>query len=63
MRFENAGIVIDDDSAVAMGNYFFTDARTNEEAKVEFTFGYVRGADGELLINLHHSAFPYKPAH
>ena len=63
VRFENAGIVIDEDSAVAMGNYFFTDANTNEEAKVEFTFGYVRGADGELLINLHHSAFPYKPAH
>lgn len=62
VRFENAGIIIDDDSAIAMGNYFFTDAKTGEESKVEFTFGYVRGADGELLINVHHSAFPYSPS-
>lgn len=63
VRFENADIIIDDDSAVAMGNYFFTDANTGKEAKVEYTFGYVRGADDQLLINVHHSAFPYKPAH
>ena len=63
VRFENAGILIDADSAVAMGNYFFTDANTGKEAKVEFTFGYVRGADGKLLINVHHSAFPYQPSH
>lgn len=63
VRFENAGIIIDSDSAVAMGNYFFTDGGTGNEAKVEYTFGYVRGADGDLLITVHHSAFPYKPAH
>lgn len=63
VRFENAGIIIDTDSAVAMGNYFFTDAGTGEEAKVEFTFGYVRGENGDLLINVHHSAFPYNPSH
>jgi hypothetical protein len=63
VRFENAGIIIDQDSAVAMGNYFFTDANTGFEAKVEFTFGYVRDADGKLLINVHHSAFPYQPSH
>ncbi|WP_419657326.1 hypothetical protein Dvar_64590 [Desulfosarcina variabilis str. Montpellier] len=63
VRFENAGILIDTDSAVAMGNYFFTDANTGKEAKVEFTFGYIRGADGKLLINVHHSAFPYQPSH
>lgn len=63
VRFENAGIIIDADSAVAMGNYFFTDAGTGQEAKVEFTFGYIRGANGSLLIDVHHSAFPYDPAH
>ncbi len=62
VRFENAGILIDTDSAVAMGNYFFTDANTGKEAKAEFTFGYVRGEDGELLIDVHHSAFPYHPS-
>jgi len=63
VRFENADIIIDGDSAVAMGNYFFTDANTGKEAKVEYTFGYVRGDDDKLLINVHHSAFPYQPAH
>ena len=61
VRFENADIIIDTDSAIAMGNYFFTDAVTGEEVKVEFTFGYVHDADGNLLINVHHSALPYKP--
>ncbi len=40
VRFENSGIIIDIDSAVAMGNYYFTDANTGKEAKAEFTFGY-----------------------
>ncbi|NER39435.1 MAG: hypothetical protein F6J93_36735 [Oscillatoria sp. SIO1A7] len=61
VRFENADIIIDKDSAVAMGNYYFTDAKTGKEVKVEYTFGYVRGDDGKLLINVHHSALPYNP--
>lgn len=61
VRFENADVIIDSDSAVAMGNYFFTDATTGEEVKVEFTFGYERGDDGNLLIDVHHSALPYEP--
>lgn len=63
VRFENAGIFIDDDSAIAMGNYFFTDANTGVEAKVEFTFGYIKDKQGNLLINVHHSSFPYNPEH
>lgn len=63
VRFENAGIFIDDDSAIAMGNYFFTDANTGVEAKVEFTFGYIKDENGNLLINVHHSSFPYNPEH
>ena len=63
VRFENAGVIIEGDSAIAMGNYFFTDAKTGDEAKVEFTFGYTRDGDGNLLINVHHSAFPYNPSH
>ena len=61
VRFENTDIIIDADSAIAMGNYFFTDANTDSEVKVEFIFGYVRGADDELLINVHHSSLPYTP--
>lgn len=59
IRFENVGIIIDGGSAVVMGNYFFTDANTEKEAKVEYTFGYFKGEHGKLRINLHHSSFPY----
>ena len=63
VRFENAGIILDAESAVAMGNYYFTDAETGKETKAEFTFGYVKGQNGRVVINLHHSSFPYKPRH
>ena len=62
VRFENAGIIIDEDSALAMGHYFFTDANTGEETAVEYTLGYFKNEDGKLLIDLHHSSFPYSPA-
>ena len=61
VRFENAEIIIDNDSAIAMGNYYFTDANTGKEAKVEFTFGYFKDENGKLRINMHHSSFPYRP--
>ncbi len=57
VRFENAGIILDEKRAIAMGNYFFTDLDGNE-AKVEYTFGY-KLVDGELKIDVHHSSFPY----
>ncbi len=63
VRFDNKGIVIDKDSAVAMGDYYFTDAKTGKEVKVDFTMGFKRAPDdGHLEIFLHHSSFPYKPA-
>ena len=60
VRWENEGTFIDEDgsTAMAMGNYYFTGADGNE-TKVEYTFGYVRGDDGELDIVLHHSSLPY----
>ncbi|MBD2840814.1 phosphoribosyl-AMP cyclohydrolase [Erythrobacter rubeus] len=60
VRFENEGIVTDDDNAMAMGNYFFT-LPDGSVTKVEYTFGYVRGPDGELKINTHHSSMPFQP--
>lgn len=63
VRFENSEILIDSDSAIAMGNYYFTDANTGKEVKVEFTFGYFKGNNGKLLISVHHSSYPYDPAH
>tara|TARA_Y100000992_G_scaffold172456_1_gene116174 strand:+ start:263 stop:724 length:462 start_codon:yes stop_codon:yes gene_type:complete len=57
VRFENSGFVLEENRAIAMGNYFFTDLDGNE-AKVEYTFGY-KLVDGSLRIDLHHSSFPY----
>ena len=62
VRWENNGTVISEsgDMAVAMGNYFFTGSDGNE-TKVEYSFAYERGDDGELDIVLHHSSLPYNP--
>ncbi|MAR98998.1 MAG: hypothetical protein CMP80_07725 [Formosa sp.] len=60
VRFENAGIILEEYRAISMGNYFFTDLDGNE-AKVEYTFGY-KLINNELKIDLHHSSFPYKQA-
>ena len=59
VRFENSGFILEENRAIAMGNYFFTDLDGNE-AKVEYTFGY-KVANGALKIDLHHSSFPYNP--
>ncbi len=58
VRWENEGIITDGDSALAMGNYYFTDKQGNE-TKVEYSFGYVKDENGDLKINLHHSSIPY----
>ncbi len=58
VRFENTGIILEENRAIAMGNYFFTDLN-GDEAKVEYTFGY-KLVDDKLKIDLHHSSFPYK---
>jgi hypothetical protein len=63
VRFENAKTLTDSDSGLAMGNYYFTDAKTGKEVKVEYTFGYIKDKKGKVRINLHHSSLPYQPAH
>jgi hypothetical protein len=63
VRFENLSTIIDSDSAIAMGNYYFTDANNGHETKVEYTLGYIRDKQGRLRINVHHSSLPYTPAH
>ena len=60
VRWENEGIITDGDTALAMGNYFFTDTSGNE-TKVEYSFGYVKDGEGNLKIVLHHSSLPYAP--
>ena len=57
VRFANAGMILEESSALAMGNYFFTDQDDNE-VKVEYTFVYILDENGALRINLHHSSMP-----
>ena len=59
VRWFNAGIQLHNNLAISMGNYYFTDV-DNNEAKVEYTFGY-KLINNELKIDLHHSSFPYNP--
>lgn len=57
---KNEGIYINDDLAVAMGNYYFTTYQ-GKTVKVEFTFLYRKLADGQIKIVVHHSSLPYSP--
>lgn len=60
VRWENHATVIDSDSAMAMGNYYFT-TTAGDEVKAEYSLGYERAEDGDLVIVLHHSSLPYDP--
>ncbi|GIQ97740.1 MAG: phosphoribosyl-AMP cyclohydrolase [Candidatus Poseidoniales archaeon] len=57
VRFENSDVIIDGGTALAMGNYYFTDPQ-GAEVKVEYTFGYIEDDQGNLRIQLHHSSMP-----
>jgi hypothetical protein len=61
VRFGDQELFIDSDSAETMGHYYFTDAHSGEETKVEFSLGYLKDAEGHLRIFLHHSSLPYAP--
>jgi hypothetical protein len=60
VRFENKGTLIEGNTALAMGNYYFT-TPDGEDVKVEYSFGYRKDDAGKLRIVLHHSSLPYKP--
>ena len=57
VRFENSDVILEESTALAMGNYFFT-APDGDEVKVEYTFGYMVDSVGNLRIQLHHSSMP-----
>lgn len=61
VRWENEGMNINGNTALTMGNYYFTKTDGNE-VKVEYTFGIEQMDDGDLKIVLHHSSLPYTPA-
>ncbi|MCZ8017510.1 hypothetical protein [Novosphingobium sp.] len=55
---QNAGVVITGNTAISMGNVTMWDAK-GAMTRVDKTWGYVRGTDGNLRIVLHHSSLPY----
>lgn len=59
VRFGEQQIITDSDSAVAMGNYYFTPVGSDQETKVEYTFGYMKDDSGHVRINVHHSSLPF----
>ena len=60
IRYEDRNIIILDNYAIAMGNYFFKKSYEENEIKVEYTFGYIQKNLKHLVINLHHSSLPFK---
>jgi hypothetical protein len=59
VRFENKETFIYGNTAMAMGNYYFT-TTAGDEVKVEYSFGYIKDSKGDLRIVLHHSSLPYQ---
>jgi hypothetical protein len=55
--FDNSNIIINEDIAIAMGNYTFKNEVS--KIKVEYSFVYKNYGD-EIKIILHHSSLPYK---
>jgi hypothetical protein len=60
VRWQNAGIKIVGNVAMAMGNYYFAPANGGGEVKVEFSFAYTKDEQSKLRIILHDSHLPYK---
>ncbi|MAW21729.1 MAG: phosphoribosyl-AMP cyclohydrolase [Flavobacteriales bacterium] len=58
VRWENTGIQVFDNIAIAMGNYYFKNADGN--LKVEFSFVYKKDDCGSIKIILHDSHLPYQ---
>ena len=57
VKFQNDDVIIHGSTALAMGNYFFTNSE-GDEVKVEYSFVYTNDSEGNLRICLHHSSVP-----
>jgi hypothetical protein len=61
VRWENIGIKIIGNMALAMGNYYFTPAEGGDNVKAEYSFAYIKDKESKLRIILHDSHLPYTP--
>ena len=62
VRWENIDTKVLGQTALAMGNYYFTPQDGSDEVKVEYSFAYVKDSKGDLKIIMHGSHLPYNPA-
>jgi hypothetical protein len=62
VEFKNHDVDLAGPVAVAMGEYVFTCATTDQKSTVQYTFGYKRNDDGKARIFLHHSSVPFQNA-
>lgn len=59
-RYTNAGLLIEGDIGMTMGNVYLTDAK-GKETLVDKFFAFKRGDDGKLRIIVHKSSLPHQP--
>ena len=60
VRFENTGVILEENRAIAMGNYYFLNAQMVTELKIEFSVVYKKDLSGVLKMVLHDSHLPYQ---
>jgi len=58
VTFDEGRYIVHGNMAIWMGNVHLTDVDGNVTT-VDKTFGYFRGSNGNLRINLHHSSLPF----
>lgn len=59
-EYKNAGVIIDGDMAITMGNVYLYDKK-GQITKVDKTWAFRKDDQGKLRIVLHHSSLPYTP--
>jgi len=57
-QFKNAGVYINGDMAITMGNVMLTD-KSGKVTTVDKTWGFKKDQYGKVRIVLHHSSLPY----
>lgn len=58
IAFQNSGVLVYDDVAMASGVYALTDTQGGQ-TDAEYTFVYQKQKDGKLRIIVHHSSIPF----
>jgi len=59
-EYRNAGIFINGDLAITMGNVILTD-KDGKVTTVDKTWGFKKDSRGQVRIVLHHSSLPFQP--